>query len=251
MKLKLDDSGHAVLQDGKPVYVTVEGKEIAFDAPGTVSTISRLNAEAKSHRERAEAAEGKLKAFEGIDDPAEARKALNHVKNWDAKKFVEAGEVEKLNAEISKVYEDRVKRAETRAQALEQTLNDELIGGSFARSKLIADKFAIPSDFVKARFGQHFRVEDGKVVALDGAGNKLYSPARPGELADFDEALGMIVESYPQKAQILKGTGATGGGATGGAGNGSMGTVAKNLGGTKEQRLAAIKSSFTELNSSP
>lgn len=32
MKLKLDDNGNAVLQDGKPVYVHDDGKEIAFDA---------------------------------------------------------------------------------------------------------------------------------------------------------------------------------------------------------------------------
>ncbi len=57
MKLKLDENGHVVVSDGKPVYVHDDGKEVAFDAVGTVATISRLNGEAKSHRERAEAAE--------------------------------------------------------------------------------------------------------------------------------------------------------------------------------------------------
>ena len=62
MKLKLDEQGHVVVQDGKPVYVHDDGKEVAFDAVGTVSTIGRLNAEAKSHRERAETAENTLKS---------------------------------------------------------------------------------------------------------------------------------------------------------------------------------------------
>lgn len=74
MKLKLDENGNAVLQDGKPVYVHDDGKEVAFDAPGTVATITRLNSEAKGHRERAENAEKAVKAFEGIDDPAAAKK---------------------------------------------------------------------------------------------------------------------------------------------------------------------------------
>jgi hypothetical protein len=42
-----------------------DGKEVAFDAPATVAKIGQLNGEAKGHRERAEAAESKLKAFEG------------------------------------------------------------------------------------------------------------------------------------------------------------------------------------------
>ena len=56
MKLKLDANGNVVLQDGKPVYIKDDGTEIAFDAAGTVATISRLNAEAKGHREAIAAA---------------------------------------------------------------------------------------------------------------------------------------------------------------------------------------------------
>lgn len=32
MKLKLDENGYVVVQDGKPVYVHDDGKEVAFDA---------------------------------------------------------------------------------------------------------------------------------------------------------------------------------------------------------------------------
>ncbi|GAA0707985.1 hypothetical protein GCM10009105_07150 [Dokdonella soli] len=74
MRLKLDEQGHAVLQDGHPVYIHEDGKESPFNAAGTVATIQARNAEAKQHRERAETAESKLKAFEGIDDPAAAIK---------------------------------------------------------------------------------------------------------------------------------------------------------------------------------
>jgi len=34
-----------------------------------LATITKLNGEAKGHRERAEAAEAKFKPFEGIEDP--------------------------------------------------------------------------------------------------------------------------------------------------------------------------------------
>ena len=74
MKLKLDDKGSVVVQDGKPVYVADDGKEVVFDYPATLQTISRLNGEAKSHRERAEAAEAKYRPFEGIKDAEKAAK---------------------------------------------------------------------------------------------------------------------------------------------------------------------------------
>lgn len=216
MKLKtieVDGKQYAEIQDGKPVYVEDDGKEVAFDAVGTRATITRLNAEAKSHRERAEAAEKTAKAFEGIEDAAAARKALELVANLDAKKLVDAGEIEKVKAEIGKAFETKLGEATTRAEQLEQQLYAEKIGGSFARSKVIADKLAIPADMVQARFGQAFKIEDGKVVAYDSNGNKLYSRARPGELADFDEALETLIEQYPHKDYILKASGANGGGA--------------------------------------
>lgn len=239
MKLKLTPEGHAVVADGKPVYVHDDGKEIPFDAAATVQTISRLNAEAKSHRERAEAAETKLKPFEGIDDPAAARKALETVKNLDHKKLVDAGEVEKVKDEISKAFQAKLEDVSKKAQTLETELYSERIGGAFSRSKLISEKFAIPADLVQARFGSQFKIEDGKTVAYDQTGNKLFSRSKPGELADFEEALEILVDQYPYKEQILKASGASGSGA--GPSNGGHQPPKGNLGGTKDERLTAIE----------
>jgi hypothetical protein len=218
MKLKLDANGNVVLQDGKPVYVHDDGKEVAFDAPATVQTISRLNAEAKTHRERAEGAEGKLKLFEGIEDPTAAKRALDTIKNLDQKKLVDAGEVEKVKAEAIKALQDQHAPVLAERDRLKADLYAEKIGGSFSRSKTIAEKFAIPADLVQARFGQNFKIEEGKAVAYDQSGNKIYSRARPGEVADFEEALEVLVDAYPYKTSILKGSGASGSGA-GGSGN--------------------------------
>jgi hypothetical protein len=221
MKLLLDAEGKPVIRNGKPVYVHEDGKEVEFDAAATVQTISRLNAEAKSHRERAEAAEGSLKGFEGIKDPAAAIKALETVLNLDHKKLVDAGEVEKVKAEAIKAVEEKYAPVVSERDSLKNDLYSEKIGGSFSRSKLIADKFAIPADLVQARFGGAFTIENGKIVAKDPSGNKIFSRARPGEIADFDEALEVLVDQYPYKEQILKGSGATGSGA--GPSNGGAG----------------------------
>lgn len=217
MKLKLNEQGQAVLQDGKPVYIAEDGKEIAFDVAGTVATITRLNGEAKGHRERAEAAETTLKGFEGITDPAAARKALDTVKNFDDKKLVDAGEVERVRSEAIKAYEEKYGPVVKENEALKGQLNNHLVGGAFSSSKYIAEKFAAEGpagvDIARSLFGQSLKVEDGKVVGYDANGQKLYSRARPGELATADEAIELLVDSYPHKAHILKSSGAQGSGA--------------------------------------
>ena len=239
MKLKLDENGNAVLQDGKPVYVHDDGKEVAFDAPGTVATITRLNSEAKGHRERAENAEKTVKAFEGIDDPAAAKKALVTVANLDAKTLVDAGEIEKVKSEISKAFQLQLDDMTGKANGFEQQLYAEKIGGSFARSQFIAEKMAVPADMVQATFGNNFKIEEGKVVAYDAQGQKIFSRSRPGELADFNESLETLVSQYPHRDHILKSSDANGGGAQGGGG-GNPGAKG-NFGGSKADRVAAIK----------
>lgn len=210
MKLKtvtVEGKTYAEVQDNKPLYLADDGKEIPFDAPSTIATITRLNGEAKGHRTRAEAAEAKLETFEGIDDPAAAKKALGIVKNLDDKKLVDAGQVETVRQEAITAVEAKYKPVVEERDRLKGDLYNEKIGGSFARSKFITDKIAIPADMVQARFGQNFELKDGKTVAKDASGNPIYSRAKPGELAEFDEALEILVDQYPQKDHILKGTG--------------------------------------------
>lgn len=254
MKLKLDANGNAVLQDGHPVYVHPDGKEIPFDAPAAVAKISALNGEAKGHRERAEKAEGQMKAFEGIADPAAAIKALATIKNLDDKKLVDAGEVEKVKAEAIKAVRAEFEPVVKERDTLKGQLDSHLIGGAFSRSKFIAEKFAAPGpagvEVAQALFGNRLKVEDGKVVGYDGQGNKLYSRAKPGDLADADEAIELIVDAYPHKAHILKGTGASGGGATGGGGASggkkSMTRAAFNALSPAEQMSAAREAAITD-----
>lgn len=237
MKLKtidIEGKTYAVVTDGKPVFMHDDGKEVAFDAAATVQTISRLNGEAKGHRERAEAAEGKLKGFEGISDAEAARKALETVANLDSGQLVTANKVQEIKDAAKRAAEEQVAAAAkasgeeiARLKQVNEKLTGDLygekVGNSFDRSKYVAEKIAVPGDMLRAVFGGRFKVEDGKIVAYDQAGNKMFSRAKPGEVADFDEALEMMVDSYPYRDTIVKGTGHSGSGArpgNGGAGGG-------------------------------
>src|SRR6185312_13639652 len=191
MKLKLDAEGHVVAKDGQPIYVHDDGKEIAFDAPAALQKISQLGNESKGRREAL--------------DTAEAKTAFD----------------EQLRA-IEEKYKPVIKeRNELRAEIVA-----EKVGNTFSRSKYIAESLAVPVDMVQATFGRNFKLEDGNVIGYGRDGKPLFSPLRPGEVADFDEALEIMVDAYPHKDIILKSSGANGGGAGGGNGKGNIVTRA-------------------------
>ena len=243
MKLKIDEQNHAVLQDGKPVYVHDDGKEVPYDVPQMVTKIGSLNAEAKQQREAKEAVEAKLKSFDGLDAD-KAKKALETVANLDAKKLIDAGEVEKVKAEMAKAYETKLSEAQAETDKVRGQYHQSLLGGEFARSKFIAEKIAVPADMVQAVFAKHFSVsEDGKLQAKDALGNPIYSRVNVGSLADFDEALETLVSSYPNKDSILKGNQSNGSGANGVNGSLSNGAP-KSLADCKtdDERKAYLRS---------
>lgn len=258
MKLKLDANNNVVTSkvgdEIRPVYVDDSGNDVAFDVKGTRDTIARLNRESQGHREAKEAAENKLKTFEGITDPAAAVAALATVKNLSDKKLVDAGEVEKIKTEAVKAVEERYKPVTEKVTAYEKRLREDGIGGAFARSPIIVgdkSKVTLPADFMQARFGQHFEydLDTGKITGKFATGDKIYSRSNPGELASFDEALDILIDAHPQKATFLKGSGQSGSNTSGQGGSGggkTMTRAAWNALPASEQGAAARTHTITD-----
>lgn len=220
---KLTDDGKAVAVDtsGNPIWVTAEGAEqtVAGD------TITRLNGEAKSHRERAEAAEKKLKDFEGLD-ATKAREAFDTLSKIDQKKLIDAGKVDEVKAEITKSFEGKISEADEKVKTVNSRLSNMLLTQAFNGSKFVTDNLIIPPDIAQTFFGNRFKVdpETGKVTAMkaDGSG-ELFSKTRAGEVATFDEAVSIMVDDYARKDSILKGANNQGSGNGGNGGNGPGG----------------------------
>lgn len=247
MKLKLDEAGHVVVQDGKPVYTNDDGSEVAFDAVGTSEAIKRLNYEAMDRRKSLTEAQEKLKAFDGMDAAA-AKQALDNLSKIDQKKLIDAGEVDKVRNEITKSWESKVAEKQAELEKLHGQLNSELIGGNFARSPvLVGDnrKLAMVPAVAQSYFGGNFKVEDGKTVGYDRHGNKIYSKSNPSELAGFDEAIISLAESDPNRDHIMLGSGASGSGASGS--KSSHSATKGDFGGSKAERQAAIAARFPDL----
>jgi len=248
-KLKLDEHGNVVVQDGKPIYVYEkdgETKEMAFDAPATLSKIAALNTEAKEHRLAKEQAQESLKVFEGID-AEKAKKALATVANLDDKKLIDAGEVEKVKDQLSGIYRDEKKAlldghtaAVTEFQATIEKQTDTIrhlsISTEFAKSPWFSGekpKTNLPPDLGAKLFGDKFKVEgEGSDVRVVGHLNddKILSkdPMQLGKAADFETAISAIIEAYPNKERILATTpGGPGLGGNHQSGHGSVITLSR------------------------
>lgn len=213
---KLDENGNIVMRDGNPVYVNTNGDEQSV----AVDTISRLNNEAKTHREAKEAALEKLKAFEGLD-AAKAREALEMVAKLDANKLIDAGKVDEVKSQITAQFQGQIDEKTKALTDLQAKYDNMIVNNLFANSEFIRNNVAVPRDMFEAKFRGNFKVENGQVVVYGNDGNRLYSKERAGEYATPEEGLRILAEAHPNRDTILKantGTGTGSNGASGGSG---------------------------------
>jgi len=210
---KMDGDSLARDGDGNPIWINGTSE---LSVKG--DTISSLQGEAKRHRTAKEAAETKLAAFEGIDDPEAARSALETVGKLSDKQLIDAGKVDEVRAEVTKQYETRIADANKQRDEALSARDNTLLDSAFNASEFARGRLAVPVEMVRATFGNRFKVEDGKVVAYDSNGQPIYSDNSVGELASFDEALEKVIGGYKHKDTILKApeAGGTGGGGGGG-----------------------------------
>lgn len=224
---KMDGDKLATDANGDPIYIDASGREssIKHDA------IASRNGEAKTQRERADAAEKALNAYKGPDgkliDPAIATKAIETVSKLDAKKLIDAGEVDRVREEIKAEFTQQLTEAQSALAEKDSTINNMRIDGIFKGSDFLAERVAVPRDMVEAALRNNFKVEDGKVVAYDKDGNRLLSKRDPGAYADPNEAIEMLIERHPQKDMILKAPDANGTGNQGGGGANGRGRTLK------------------------
>lgn len=220
----------AKLKEGKPLYIEdTNNTEVTLDAEANKVAINRLNSEAKARREAAEAAEAKLAAFSGIEDPEAARRALETVANLAQGDLVTAGKVEELKAGVEQAtkqkfvgqitgLENANKQLTETVGKLTSTLNNEKLTNAFATSSYLKDKVIIAPTAIQKIFADNFKVEDGKLVAYHSNGQKVFSQQKPTEEPSFDEAIEMIIGESTLRDQLLKGSGNQGGGGDGGNG---------------------------------
>jgi len=214
MNYVLTENGNIKIgPNGKPVVLDGE-KEIEIDAIGANEKIQTLTAESNDRRKKLSEATTKLEEASGVNTTLQTQ-----VDAIDDKNKVK---IDELKSEINKAWEVKQGDWEKDKATLNDQLFDATTGTKFATSKVIAGT-VLPPDIAKATFGKHFN-PDGS--ANDTAGNPIFSQERPGEPADFDEAMTRILDAYPGKDAIMKST-ASGGSGGAHSGDGGSGGEAK------------------------
>lgn len=244
LKLKLNpETKQPIIEDdGRIIYVDSDGKELGLNPPAMYSKISDLGKENQKHRLKADELKQKLEQFNGIEDltkwKEKADEALKTVENFNDKEWLKADKVDKLKADITSAYEEKIKQLSEIYSGKEtelQTKIDEksnqirklLISKYFAMSQYFSgggdkSKTILPSNIAEDHFGKHFKIENGPdglpvVRAFYQNGEPVLSRQNPGEPAEFEEAIGLIIDKYPGKESILR-SGSQGSGSTGGTG---------------------------------
>lgn len=251
LKLKTNEDGvpEVIEENGvhKPVYVDEEsGREMPMDVPSLYSNVTQLKGENKDLKTKVQESASKLSIFEDVEDVVEWKKqaedAMATVANFKDKDLVDAGKVDEIKRNMAKAHETELatvkKSFEGQVSELGQTvqkkdaqIRDLLIGAKFSRSPLFVGeerKTNLNPRVAESYFGKHFKVvekNDGSldVIGMNDDGSEIYSIMRPGEVADFDEAIEIIIDRDPTKNDYLRSAQSAGSGAGGGSGSGGGG----------------------------
>lgn len=222
MKIKLDDKGAPVLENGLPVYVDDKGREIAVD-------VGALMVSAGEHKRAAREREREL---------SEALSKLESASKGGA------NDAERIKA----AYETQLSEWKGKAEAAEASRAKALVDAALAGSKFLAERVAVPSRMIAAAYRDHIAVDGDKVVVRDARGQVLHSRANPLAPASLDEGLELLITQSPDADRILRGTQLPGSGAaanSGGAAGGVRLTRQQFDGMAPKERAAAFASGAT------
>lgn len=188
MKLKLDESGAPVLENGQPVYVDDKGRETAVD-------VAALLVSAREHKRAASDREREL---------AETRAKLD-----------EASKGSSADAErIKAAYEAQLGEWKTKAEQAEAKRSKALVDAALAGSRFLAERVAVPPTILAAAYRDRIGVDGDRVVVRDDRGQVIHSRKNPLEPADVDEGLEQLITQSPDADRILRGTQKPGSGAS-------------------------------------
>jgi len=195
----------------------------------TLSEIEGLSSALGKERGRADAAEKALKALqgklEGFDLEA-GKKAMEQVARMSEDQKAREAQFEvNLKQRLDPVLKERddalAKLKDAQARYDSMLVDRALADSAFIRDKVSRDP--IHQSYVREHFRSAFHVEDGRIVAYDSTGQKMFGT--DGQPCDVDTALSRLVNALPNGQSLLAGSTASGSGAS--AGTGGMPAGAK------------------------
>ena len=153
----------------------------------------------------------KLEELGGLD--AIAAIVAEH-KQAENKKLEDKGEWDRLRTQMAEEHGREINAIKEGQSALAAE-NDSLksmvaeltVGNAFAASSFIKEDLTMPTSKVRVLYGPHFEFKDGAVVAFDkpvGAADRTPLVDASGNPMGFEVALKKIIDSDPDREQLLK-----------------------------------------------
>ena len=187
--------------------------------------VMRNKLAAKDAQTALEAANARLKDFDGID-PAKVRALLAAEATKEITDAEKRGEYDRI---IKQVREDHASTVATKdaenlafkeqLAAAQRQVDDLVVGSKFAASRFVSEETVLSGDKARRLYGDHFETENGVSVAYDKPrGSSDRTPlidASTGEKLSFDAALEKIIRADPDferigKSKLKPGAGSTG-----------------------------------------
>lgn len=214
--VKVGEVEYVEARNGKPLYVEDDGAVVEGDLPYAVGKVKELSQERETLKGQLATATAALEPWKG-QDPSKVKAALELAANIDAKKLIDAGEVEKVKEQVAAGYKTQIETLTTEQKTALDAANARLakhmrlsaLGAAEYRKQL--QEGLRPVDIMDRVFGDYFVPEGDRLVAVVN-GQRLMSRKRPGDPADVEEALEMIVSNRADKESLLAPVGADGGG---------------------------------------
>lgn len=260
-----------ITEDQKIIYYDdqdPEKKDLPLDPAAMYDKIGDLGKQNKKDRDLYRGLRDQMKPFEGIENLEEWKKeadnAIETVGNFNDKDWMKAEKVEKLKSDMRDSYEAKLAGKDEKILAVEKDAAEKLSGkDTQIRALMVSTKFAqskqfvgenkktiLPPDIGEAYFGSHFKVEqpeggEGKPVlrAYRANGDLITSKINPGDPAEFEEAIAIIIDEYPNRDSILA---APGSGSGGKGGEGNQGE-SDDLASLKKQHQEALSNGNSQL----
>ena len=131
-----------------------------------------------------------------------------------------AGEWDSLREQLTKKHSSELADRENKLKAAEEKWQRTMIGLAFAGATDVFGKDALTIYSAKAGeriFGEHVSIDENGVATVTDRDGHVILDAETGKPASFSAAMRELIQSLPDKADHLRGSGKTGSGNSGGS----------------------------------
>lgn len=182
---------------------------------------AKLLKEVMEKKTKLKEVEGQLSAASAIVKQLEELGGLDAIKalvtekkDAETKKLEDKGEWDRLKAQMNdehgktiKGVQDQLAASQAETESLRGVIAELTVGNAFATSGFIKEDLTMPVSKVRVLYGSHFEFKDGQVVAYDkpaGASERTMLVDGKGDPMNFEAALKKIVDTDPDRDQLLK-----------------------------------------------